>query len=163
MIARFLLTIQVSDKRKVLGSIHFIRHGKKRHDTTRQNILLWFSHARIHISPSTTAKDKDGVTGIDRREYFACLLTDGRYECTLVFVGSIHIIRYDTKKPACIHIYRQLTDRRNILFCQSQWHCLFLSLSLPVADLIVWIRAYQNHTRIFCHAVSCRVVSCRAA
>jgi hypothetical protein len=28
------------------------------------------------------------------------------------------------QKPACIRIYRQLTDRQNILFSQSQRHCL---------------------------------------
>jgi hypothetical protein len=44
------------------------------HDTTWQNILLWFSHARIHIRPSRTANDGDSVSDIERREYFACLL-----------------------------------------------------------------------------------------
>jgi hypothetical protein len=76
----------------VLGSIHIIWHGKMRHDTKRQNILSCFSHAGIHISPSPTANDKDSVAGFERREYFACLLTNGRCECTLVFVVSCRVV-----------------------------------------------------------------------
>jgi hypothetical protein len=60
-------------------------YGPTRDDTTRQNILLWFSHARIHTSSSPTSKDADSVVGTERREYFACVLTDGRREGTLVF------------------------------------------------------------------------------
>jgi hypothetical protein len=54
-----------------LWSIHIIRHDTARYNTTRQNIFLWFSYARIHTSPSPTAKDKNSVAGTDRREYFA--------------------------------------------------------------------------------------------
>jgi hypothetical protein len=71
-----------------LGSIQIKGHGTTRHDTTRQNILLWLSRAWLHSSPSPTANDKDSGIGIESREYFACLWTDGRCECTLVFVVS---------------------------------------------------------------------------
>jgi hypothetical protein len=61
-------------------------HCTTRHDTTRQNIVVWFSSARIHTSPSRTANDKKSTVGFERREYFAYMLTDGRCACTLVFV-----------------------------------------------------------------------------
>jgi hypothetical protein len=48
-------------------------------------------------------------------------------------LGSVHMIWHDTtrQKAACIHIYRQLTERQNILFCQSQ---TILPLSSAVGD-----------------------------
>jgi hypothetical protein len=48
-------------------------HYATRHHTTRQNILLWFSHARIRTSPSPTANDKDNVVGTVRREYIVSI------------------------------------------------------------------------------------------
>jgi hypothetical protein len=71
--------------------------------------------------------------------------------------------RHDTKrqKPACIHIYRRLTDRQNILFFQSKRHYLCLCLSLHVGDRLVWIPACQTHSRIICRVVSCRDVTWR--
>jgi hypothetical protein len=74
-------------------------HYTARHDTTRSNILSWFSHARIRISPSATANDRDSVVGFERREHFTCLLTDGRCECTLVFVVSCRVVPYNVNRP----------------------------------------------------------------
>jgi hypothetical protein len=67
-------------------------HYTARHDTTRQSILSWSPHARIHISPSPIANDKDSVAGIERIQYFACLFTDDRCECMLFFVVSCRVV-----------------------------------------------------------------------
>jgi hypothetical protein len=85
-----------------VDSHYTARHDTTRHDTTRQNILSWSSHHRIHISPSPTGNDKGSVVGIDRREYFACLLTDSRCECKLVFVVScrFHVVPYNVEPEA---------------------------------------------------------------
>jgi hypothetical protein len=50
------------------------------------------------------------------------------------------------------------THRQNILFFQSNRHCLCLSVSLLVDDRLVWIRACGNHIRIFCPVVSCHIM-----
>jgi hypothetical protein len=90
----------------VLGSVYIVRHGTTRHGTaqhhtTRRSILSWFSHAEIHITPSRIADVTDSVVGIERREYFASLLTDGRCECTLVFVVSCRycVVPYNVNRP----------------------------------------------------------------
>ena len=43
-----------------------------RHDTTKQNVLLWFWYARIHSSLSPTANDKGSVVRIGKRENYFC-------------------------------------------------------------------------------------------
>jgi hypothetical protein len=74
---------------------------------------------------------------------------------------SIHIIRHDTtrhgttwQKPACIHIYREW-QAEYFLPIQTNSLCL---CRLPVGDRLLWIRGCQNHTKIFYHVESCRVV-----
>jgi hypothetical protein len=83
---------EICDVKFMVDSHYMARHGTVRYDTTRQNILLRFSHARIHTSPLPTANDKDSVGGIERREYFACLLDDSTCEGTLVFVVSCRAV-----------------------------------------------------------------------
>jgi hypothetical protein len=79
-------------------------HYTARHGTARQNILSWFSYARIHTSPSPIGDDKDSVVGTERREYFACLLTNFRFECTLVFVVSCRcrVVPYNVNRPLTV-------------------------------------------------------------
>jgi hypothetical protein len=69
-----------------------------------------FSHARIHISPSPTANDKDSIAEIERREYFACPLTDGRRECTLFFAVSCRcrVVPYNLNRPLTVTLYSSI-------------------------------------------------------
>jgi hypothetical protein len=66
------------------------------------------------------------------------------------------------QKPACIHIYRQLADTTCSDRHRQAKYCLLpiqatLSLSLVVGDGLMWIRASENHKRIFCRVVLCNV------
>jgi hypothetical protein len=80
-------------------------------------------------------------------------------------VDSQYTARQDTtrQKPPCIEIYPQLTDTT----CrgrhrQAKYSLLSipttLSLSLAVGDGLVWIRACENHKRIFRRVVLCRIM-----
>jgi hypothetical protein len=88
-----------------VDSHYTARHGTTRYDTTKYYFMV-FTCSSSHC-PSATANDTD--IGIERREYFACLLTDGRYECTLVFVVSCRcrVVPYNVNRPLnCRRRYR---------------------------------------------------------
>jgi hypothetical protein len=50
----------------------------------------------------------------------------------------------------------------DMLHKQAKYDFLCLQTTLPfslvVGDRLMWIRAYKNHKRIFCHVASCRIV-----
>jgi hypothetical protein len=73
-------------------------------------------------------------------------------------VDSHYTARHDTKKTS-VHSHLPSVNR------QAKYSLLSnpttLSSPLSVRDGLVWIWACQNHKRIFCPVVSCRVVSCR--
>jgi hypothetical protein len=114
----------------------------RRHDTTKNGVHSHLPSVNRHdmqwqaqtgkLFSSHNPNDTPFVVGIVRREYFACLLADGRCECTLVFVASCRIMGIDpnscTIQRHCSNRFRcnrkTTIDRKYIIMFGEKVDCL---------------------------------------
>jgi hypothetical protein len=76
----------------VLRSIHIIWH-----DATKYSFMV-FTRLNSHVRHRQLTT-KTGSLGLTEEKYFACLLTDGRCECTLVFlVWCRRVVPYNVNR-----------------------------------------------------------------
>ena len=76
-------------------------------------------------------------------------------------VSSLYKARQDTTKSRVNSHLPAVNSQAKYTFRQFR-RTLALLLSLPVGDLLVWLRVRQNHTIILSRVVPCRAVPCRA-
>jgi hypothetical protein len=144
----------------------FALYGMTRHDR-----IFFYCFHMLEFTPIRHRQPTKNTVSLELTEEnillvcachcMSCLLTDGRLNarwflsCRVVpHKGRFTLYGTTRQKLVCIHIYFQFTDKQNILISIPKT----VSLSLAVDDGLVWIRARENHKRIFCRVVTCRIM-----